>query len=290
ATSDLQAVPKQQLDNATDGLVETVNHGADTTVARPAGADRVLWFGTVEPDNGATDDLLLRTDLNVLYRYDGTAWQEVGGGGVTDHGIEVFEASGTLTVPEGVMSIDAELVGGGGGGAGLDLARYTSGGGGAGGYSRATITVSPGDEWTVTIGSGASGGASSSSVAPSGGTTSFSDGSTTLQGTGGEGGGRANNSARGGPGGVGSGGDVNATGNQGGRGAREDPKDSGAIFAYPAGWGAGSQFGGGVQAPASGTGTSATSYGAGGSGARNTTGSTAQTGGAGEDGVVIVRW
>lgn len=67
------------LDNATDGMVETVNHGATASTARPSGAARVLWVGTVEPENGTTDDLLLRTDEDAWYRYDGAAWVEVGG-------------------------------------------------------------------------------------------------------------------------------------------------------------------------------------------------------------------
>lgn len=42
------------------GLV-VVEHGADGTVARPAGAAAVYWIGSVEPANGVDHDLWYNT-------------------------------------------------------------------------------------------------------------------------------------------------------------------------------------------------------------------------------------
>ena len=76
----------------------------------------------------------------------------------TVKGTQTFTSSGTFTVPANVRSIDIFCVGGGGGGT------YTSGDwggcGGGGGYTKTwkNISVSPGQAFTVTIGTGGVGG------------------------------------------------------------------------------------------------------------------------------------
>lgn len=54
-----------------------VFHGVDGTVSRPSGFAYIIWRGDVEPDNALADDLLVRTDQNTIYRFDGTNWQQL---------------------------------------------------------------------------------------------------------------------------------------------------------------------------------------------------------------------
>ncbi|MGV9012863.1 MAG: T9SS type A sorting domain-containing protein [Flavobacteriales bacterium] len=65
---------------------------------------------------------------------------------------EAFTTSGTFVVPDGVTSIDVELIGAGGNG-------YSNGGGGGagGGYAAGTFAVIPGTAYAITIGEGGSG-------------------------------------------------------------------------------------------------------------------------------------
>lgn len=70
---------------------------------------------------------------------------------------QTFDSNGTYTVPAGVNSITVHAWGGGGGGG----SRTTNGGGGGGGsgaYSYSEIAVTPGQTFTVTVGSGGSPG------------------------------------------------------------------------------------------------------------------------------------
>jgi hypothetical protein len=78
---------------------------------------------------------------------------------------QTFTSSGTFTVPAGVTKIDIEAWGGGGGGAGgSSVVNETSGGGGGGGaYVKITsMTVTPGQEYTITVGVGGTGGTNAS--------------------------------------------------------------------------------------------------------------------------------
>jgi hypothetical protein len=86
---------------------------------------------------------------------------------------EVFNSSGTFTVPAGVERIYAECWGAGGGG-GYASGSNPSGGGGAGGYSAGWLNVAPGDSITATVGSGGAAGASAGSSGSAGGNTTFS--------------------------------------------------------------------------------------------------------------------
>lgn len=99
-----------------------------------------------------------------------------------------FTASTTWTAPDGATSVEALVVGGGGGGGG----GASSGGGGAGsliyhsGYS-----VTPGNSYTVTIGTGGSAGSSGGPTGSQGGASVFG----TISATGGGGGGCRSNTS-----------------------------------------------------------------------------------------------
>jgi hypothetical protein len=79
--------------------------------------------------------------------------------------IETITSSTTWTCPTGVTSLDVELWGAGGPGGGS--ASKGGGGGGGGAYSKKTLSVTPGYEYALTIGT-------------DGGNTSFAYGETTL--------------------------------------------------------------------------------------------------------------
>jgi MSHA biogenesis protein MshQ len=72
---------------------------------------------------------------------------------------DVFNTSGTYswTAPAGVTSVTVEAWGGGGAGGGNPTSSDGGGGGGGGGYSKSTITVVPGNNYTVTVGAGGTG-------------------------------------------------------------------------------------------------------------------------------------
>jgi hypothetical protein len=100
--------------------------------------------------------------------------------------VETFNASTTWTCPAGVTSVDVECVGGGGGGRGGTLATQQAGGGG-GAYARnASVAVTPGNNYTITVGAGGTAGASGGGSGGDGGDTSF--GTTTVVADGGKGG------------------------------------------------------------------------------------------------------
>jgi hypothetical protein len=91
---------------------------------------------------------------------------------------QTFTSSGTFTVPAGVTEITVELWGGGGSGGNV---QGGSGGGGGGAYTRAVLTVAPGNSFTVTVGGGGV-------ATASGGTSSFAGtGFTTVNANGGSG-------------------------------------------------------------------------------------------------------
>ena len=134
--------------------------------------------------------------------------------------LQVFNSSGTFTVPAGVTKVMVELWGaggggGGGGGGGYSNAGGTGGGGGGGGYVKDIVNLSPGASVTVTIGNGGSGGlggfvgtinspGQNGFSGLSGGSSSF-DANTAGGGTGGNGGQGGPNGANGtgGSGGIG---------------------------------------------------------------------------------------
>lgn len=127
-------------------------------------------------------------------------------------GAQLFNSSGTFTVPANITLLKVIVVGGGGGGGagnffsgdsyGAGAAVRTGGTGGGGGISAGYIVVTPGQTYTVTVGGGGNGSNSSSGAA--GGTSGFGG---LLSATGGGGGAAASISGNGsgGAAGVGSG-------------------------------------------------------------------------------------
>lgn len=92
---------------------------------------------------------------------------------------QIFNTSGTFTVPAGVTSITVECWGGGGGGGGQNDGRDGGGGGGGGAYSKKlAISVVPGNSYTVVVGTGGSGIAGSKGG--DGGDSYFIDTNTVL--------------------------------------------------------------------------------------------------------------
>lgn len=172
-------------------------------------------------------------------------------------GSETFTTNGTFTVSANVRSITVEVRGGGGGG-GTGFAWGRSGtsgggGGGSGGYGRQTFTVNPGENYSVTVGTGGS-------PSGTGGTSSFG---SFISATGGNPGGNGVNYT---PGGGGSGGTSIATYNVTG-----DSGSSGSVSSGGAG-------GSGVNG-----------YGAGGSGGYGSC-CAYHSGSTGQQGQVIVSW
>jgi len=127
---------------------------------------------------------------------------------------QVFTSNGTFTIPAGVTSVKAIVVGGSGGAGGTT--NGGAGGGGAGGVVSYLTGLTAG--LTISVIVGASGGAGSGTgYGGTGGTSSISSGTqsiTTLTATGGGGGSGAG--AGGGTGGAGSGGSININGQVGG--------------------------------------------------------------------------
>jgi hypothetical protein len=189
----------------------------------------------------------------------------------------------TFTVPLCASYICVEAWGGGGGGgAGNTSYAYGGGGGGGGGYGQGCFTVSPGSNYTVTVGDGGNGGNGGSAGAV-GGTTSVG---ALITATGGNGGAAGTTSA-GGIGGTGgtSTASVYVAGGVGGNGALGGSNRNGGIGGNS---GSGPDLNGGIGG-AGGlngfVGNTGSTPGAGGGG-----GAYDYAGGKGAPGRVIIRW
>ena len=187
---------------------------------------------------------------------------------------EVFAASATWRVPDGVTRVRVRVVGGGGGGGAGD-ASFSGGGGGAGGYAEALAGVRPGADYWVAVGPGGAGGAPGAS-GQDGSESSFQG---ACSATGGGGGGAHNPDVHGGGPGRGSGIGLLQAGGWGGDGANAP--------LVPAGNGGASAFGGGGRGASMGGaptyGLAAGSGGGGGYGASS-------SGGAGANGLVVIEY
>lgn len=104
--------------------------------------------------------------------------------------ISTYTSSGTWVCPQGVTSIQVEAWGGGGGGGGAaNTANYRGAGGGGGAYQKVTsLTVTPGQTYTVTIGNGGTAGTTSINGGAGGNTTLVLGASTLFTANGGGGG------------------------------------------------------------------------------------------------------
>ncbi len=197
---------------------------------------------------------------------------------------QAFTSSGTFTFTAPVTGIYKAIVtGGGGGGGGCQAsgATYTfaGAGGGAGGTAIDWVTLTVGQQVTVTVGAGGAGGVGANS-GNNGGTSSFG---SYVSATGGAKGTKVNTtSTSGGSGGIGTGGVLNLAGGDGSdgqAGASLISGDGGASF-----WGGGGRGG-------SGGGIIAICPGSGGGGAYDMVFSgTAYNGAAGATGIVTVEW
>jgi hypothetical protein len=230
--------------------------------------------------------------------YQNSAWANCIATGIASFTVLTSTtANSTYTVPSGVTSIMAEIIGSGGAGgssAGAANNAGAGGGGGAGGYARKVI-VGPAATYKYTIGTGGTAGAAGNNAGGNGNQTCFGTNATACTspifncngGNGGAGSGAAgttNVSSAGGTGGSCTSGDLNLTGGTGGKGSRW--LGTTAL----AGNGAATTFGmGGQGNGVTGTGDAAStnSYGAGGAGACSI-GNTNSQGGAGQQGVIII--
>ena len=115
---------------------------------------------------------------------------------------QTFTATGSFTVPAGVTSITVECWGAGGGGGGASTTNPCAGGGGGGGsYARSIISVTPGNSYTVTVGTAGTAGAAGA-TGGTGGYSWFYSSSTILAAGGAGGVGVTTGSGSGGSGGL----------------------------------------------------------------------------------------
>lgn len=210
---------------------------------------------------------------------------------------EMYDSPGTttFTVPDGIKEIQVQVWGAGGaGGSGTQQGqnRRSGGGGGGGAYQMQTYSVTPGQEITVTVGTG---GTSSGAA---GGNSQISFGATTLTANGGSGGGNATGGGQGSSGSGGSGGAggtysggngangiaANGGGGGGSAGINSNGNNASGINGGSAVTGGGA--GGDGTATDGGNGFSAGVPGGGGGGGRGNGGA----GGAGGNGQIIFTW
>ncbi len=236
-------------------------------------------------NTGPSNGLIVSGNVGI-----GTASPTVTAG--TPPGSQTFTSSGTFTVPTGVTSVKVTLAGGGAGGGGGQRRAASSpgcgcgggggGGGGGGQYLQdQVVSVTPGQNITVTVGSGGAGGTgggSADQIAPSGSAGESSSFGSLVTAAGGSGGNGAN-STTGGAGG-GAGGAGGTAGSSGGSG----PGGSG-------GAGGNSQGTGGAGVGGDTLGNAGGNYGGGGSGGGGgSTGNNGQAGGNGAPGYLLVEW
>jgi hypothetical protein len=243
------------------------NDGNDVLGSTVMGAYRILTFsGTITPGS-----FTFSTGNDSWIGYTLLLGPKNGIGGATTVSSQAaFTGSGanSWTVPSGVKSVSAVLVGGGGGGAGSRGDRGEGNTGGAGGgLAYGSFVVIPGETLTINVGSGGSPGGSDSDGG-SGGTSSIVRGGTTLMSASGGSGGvsRSTNSTSGGTPSWSSSITSSGGGNGGSGGGASDNNSGGG------GGGAGGYSGNGGAGGNAGSGTAGSGGGGGGGGATNSGG------------------
>lgn len=216
-------------------------------------------------------------------------------------GFQIFDASGTFTVPAGVTEVLITAVaGGGGGGGGAANPDADAGAGGGAGQSIIDYSVTgltPSADITVTVGDGGTGGASASDGTDGGDTAlagyiTVNGGGKGIRGLGGAGGSTAIGTAAGVGGSGGSGAVDGTAGDEGlfGAGGVGGTESGGS----PGGGGGGGSIyadgGAGGNAPAGAGSAASTNSGAGGGGGSGAGGGAGGIGAAGGSGKLIVRW
>lgn len=213
----------------------------------------------------------------------------------------VYDTPGThsFTVPAGVTSITVEAWGGGGRGGSTTASTSdrAGGGGGGGAYARSTLTVTPGQTYSLDVGAG-------SSTTSAGGDSAFRNGGTILVRARG-GNSAANNSTTGvaggtaasstgdvtRSGGTGANGTTSGTDRGGGGGSSAGPNNPGNNgSAATGGVGVTDGGAGGNASTGTGNGAAGTTPGGGGGGAASCGGCGARTGGNGGNGQVRVSY
>ena len=100
---------------------------------------------------------------------------------------QTFTTDGTWVAPADVDTARCEAFGGGGGGAG-GSSTQGGGGGGGGGYARLDFSPTPGNSYTIVVGTGGAGGAANNSGSDGNDTTVNGSGISEIRGDGGSGG------------------------------------------------------------------------------------------------------
>jgi hypothetical protein len=136
----------------------------------PSGTNgNTILNGTTVPTSaiGNNGDFYINTTTNIIYGPKTIAGWGTGttlsggssGGSLSNTNFQVFDASGTFTVPAGITKIMVECWGAGGGTG--PISGFAKGG--DGGYGKSIFTVTPGSTYPVSIGLGALGGGGASS-------------------------------------------------------------------------------------------------------------------------------
>jgi hypothetical protein len=152
------------------------------TILRAYGtAEQVTFFGCLT-SGGTLIDVVTTPASPRTCPSGSTAvtWNQANAGGGGLSGLREFTANGSFVPPAGVAHVMVEAWGGGGGGA-PESGCVLGGGGGSGGYVRGVVAVTPGQSYSVNVGSG---GAPSTS----GGDSGLSSQSVSLISAGGGGG------------------------------------------------------------------------------------------------------
>lgn len=205
---------------------------------------------------------------------------------------QTFNSSGTFIVPAGVTSITVEAWGGGGK-AGNRTSSGTTGGAGGGAYSSSVLTVTPGNTYTVTVGTG--------STSTAAGGDSWFNSTAILLAKGGNS--SANNSNTAGTGGLASAGvgTIKYNGGNGAAGSTGDYGGGGGSSAGSAANGTNATNANGANAPANGgdggdgtnsngNGSTGSNPGGGGGGCRSNNSNPNRNGGNGGNGRIKVSW
>lgn len=154
-------------------------------------------FGTTQGIGGTTGSDSLYSDGGSAYAYEGTLTVTAGTIPTTfDPALItptnnrtllvrldtltsfIYTTSGTWVCPAGVTSVLIRCWGGGGGGGGGN--GQVGGGGGGGAYAEKVIAVTPGNSYTVNVGTGGAGNGVSSNTGSAGGDSYFIDATTVM--------------------------------------------------------------------------------------------------------------
>ena len=154
-----------------DGIMARVKIHTDTAERATLNVNATGAKPIVQIDGGPID-VVLKQGTWCIFIYSSTLDSWVFEGWSTKTAVKsvIFTESGSWIVPANVTSVNVLLFGGGGGGgsnAYLAGEEYARGGGGGGGYmAKSTLTVTPQQSISITIGAGGN-------VGQAGGTTSF---------------------------------------------------------------------------------------------------------------------